>query len=513
MPVVPGPVVGAAGSRSRRARVWDLLRDRLGVDARSLAAFRVSLGLLVIADLALRARTLRAFYTDDGVLPRSAMLAGADPLHWSVHVAFGTVWGQALLFAVAGVFAVALTIGYRTSVATVGSWLLLVSLHNRMPDVLNGGDVLLRLLLFWAMFLPLGARWAVDRRHRDGHPQDPRRTVVSVASAALLLQVVLVYATNAAMKLSGDAWLAGEGLAYAFGLGQFTVLLGDHLGAYPGLLGVLDYVWLAAITGSFLLVLLAGRLRTGYVALLAAMHVGMLLTMRLGLFPLVSVAALLPFLPASVWDRLRLPSRTAGSRPRMAGRRWVAALAAGLPVVTVSAVPPVVARWKARFVAVVPLVFLVLVVLWNLQFLGASAAIGHDVLPDRAEPALDITRTDQYWTMFAPDPRSTDGWLVADGRLENDSRVDAFHGGPVRWDRPPDVSDTYPTARWRKYIVGLWRYDTADRRSFADYLCRTWNDRHETDLVTVTVYFVEQPTRLGTDDEPTERVRLARQYC
>ena len=56
-------------------RAW---RDRLGqvfaADLRSLALLRVALGLIVICDVALRARDLSAFYSDSGVLSRAAYL-------------------------------------------------------------------------------------------------------------------------------------------------------------------------------------------------------------------------------------------------------------------------------------------------------------------------------------------------------------------------------------------------------------------------------------------------------
>lgn len=492
-----------------RNRVARGIRRRFKIDTRALAAFRVSLGLILLSDLALRSRNLRAFYTDYGVLPRTALLESADPLHLSLHVISGEARIQTLLFLIAAGFAVALTIGYRTSVATIGSWLLLLSLHNRMPDVLNGGDFLLRLLLFWAMFLPLGARWAVDSYQNPRRP--PRTHVRSVASAALLLQVVLVYSTNAAFKLSGDVWLRGEGLEYVLSLGQFTILLGDYLGSFPAVLPVLTYLWLGMVLLSFLLIVLPGLWRMGFVFLFIAMHLGMLLTMRIDLFPLISVAGLLPFLPTPFWDAV--VSRSSRYRPVAALDQALQRLAGTLPTITVSGVPVLLSRWKSRSGTVVPLIFLVLVVLWNVQVLGYSEVGGHDVVPEEVEPVVEITRIDQYWNMFGPNPLSTDGWIVAPGQLENGSRIDAFHGGPVRWDRPADVSDTYPTARWRKYLVRLWRYDTADRQHFAEYLCRRWNSHHRTRLDNVSIYFMEQPTLIDADREPIEKVRLENHDC
>ena len=44
------------------------LAARCSVDLRALAAFRIGLGALVIADLIRRSRSLSAFYTDDEAL-------------------------------------------------------------------------------------------------------------------------------------------------------------------------------------------------------------------------------------------------------------------------------------------------------------------------------------------------------------------------------------------------------------------------------------------------------------
>lgn len=488
-------------------RVTGALRRRFAIDTRALAAFRVALGLLLVADLLLRSRDLVAHYTDFGVLPRAALESQfAAPYHFTIHTLSGDAWFQVLMFAVAGAFALALAAGYRTTAVTVVSWLLLISLQNRNPVILNGGDVLLRLLLFWAMFLPLGERWSIDARRADGH----RERVVGVATAALLLQVVIMYAVNAIMKLTGDLWRQGVAIEYVFSLDQFTVFLGNALPNYPRLLYVLDMLWMALLALSICLLLLTGLRRAAFVAMFVGAHVGMLLTMQLGLFPFVAVTALLPFLPGVVWDRLE--SRLA-ARVRASGLgRAVAALDDVLPAATVG-VPPRLARLRRRFTPSVAAMFLVLVVLWNLQPAAVEADVGYDPVPDEADPVVELTRIDQYWNMFAPNPIQTDGWYVVPARLENGSRVDALHGGEVRWDRPPDLADTYPNARWRKYLVNLWRRGYAEHRPYlGDYLCRSWNSQHDTEMVELTLYYMEQPTRLD-GEEPIERVMLHRHQC
>ena len=111
--------------------------------------------------------------------------------------------------------------------------------------------------------------------------------------------------------------------------------------------------------------------------------------------------------------------------------------------------------------------------------------------------------------MFAPEPLRVDGWYVVPARLENGSTVDALHERPVRWAKPANVAATYPNARWRKYLVTLWRPGFASHRQ---HLCRRWNATHRTGVERVDLYYVEQPGRLD-GPEPTERVRLRAHRC
>jgi hypothetical protein len=115
--------------------------------------------------------------------------------------------------------------------------------------------------------------------------------------------------------------------------------------------------------------------------------------------------------------------------------------------------------------------------------------------------------------MFAPEPMRTDGWYVVPARLADESRVDALHGGRVRWTKPDDVAASYPNARWRKYLVNLWRPGFLSYRDhLADHLCRRWNATHETEMVELDLYYVEQPGRLS-GPEPADPVRLEEHRC
>lgn len=472
-----------------RDRLWAGVRRRVAIDTRSLAAFRIAIGLLLIADLLLRSRDLVVFYTDAGVLPRAALAEFAAPWAFSLHALSGAAWYQGLLFVVAGVVAASMALGYRTRAATFLSWVLLVSLQNRNPVVLNGGDVLLRMILLWAVFVPLGQRWSLDARRRDGTGDGLRSHVASFGSAALLAQVVIMYGSNAIFKLYGDLWWRGVAIEYVFSLDQFTILLGDVLANYPLLLHAGALFWMALLLASPLLLGLTGWPRAVLVGLFASAHLGMLLTMQLGLFPLIAVAALLAFLPGEVWEHVDM-----GAGPTGATERDPARLSA-------------LRRRAGQFQSTVVAVLFVLVILSNL------GATGYDTMPDGAEPVVQVTSIDQRWSMFAPNPMQVDGWYVVPGELANGSQVDALHGGQVSWDRPPELAATYPNARWRKYLANLWRgWFHPSQEYLARYLCQEWNEDHATKMERVTLYYMEQPTRLD-GPEPIEKKRLHSHTC
>jgi len=279
-----------------------------GIDVRSLALFRISLAVLIISDLVNRYRDLEAHYTDFGVLPRGPLIEKfMQPSQWSLHLMSGTFTVQAGLFILAGIFAVMLFLGYRTRFATIASWIMLISLHTRNPMVLQGGDVLLRLLLFWSMFLPLGLRYSFDAALNSSSDRPPR-TILSMGSAALLLQVCFVYWFSAALKWH-PIWTEDyTAVYYALSIDQFATPLGHWLLNFPNLLKTLTFLtlYLEAL-GPFLAFFpyLTGPLRSLTVFVFFGFHAGMVLTMELGLFPYISAAAWIVFLPDWFWDKFQ----------------------------------------------------------------------------------------------------------------------------------------------------------------------------------------------------------------
>ena len=288
----------------------ELINQRLlpvfEVDLRTLALFRAALGLVLLCITLLRFQDLRAFYGDDGVMPRDWLIATDSAWRFSLHLVNGTLLFQGLLLGVAALAAFMFMLGWRTRLATILSWLLCVSIHSRNPLVLIGGDYLMVSLLFWSLFLPLGARWSVDAAlSTRAPPQDHRH--LSWAGAGLLLQVVSVYFFSALLKSDPVWWPTGTAVFYALSLESYATSLGHWLLNFPTLLRLLTYyVWWLELLGPILVFspILNKPLRFVVMLMLIAMHLGFLLCLELGHFPLVSLASLTALCGGWVWDAL-----------------------------------------------------------------------------------------------------------------------------------------------------------------------------------------------------------------
>ncbi len=494
------------------------------IDLRSLAVFRMALGILLLADLALRAQDLSAHYTDWGVLPRNILIPHlSDPLPLSVHLVSGSAFGQAIIFLVAGVFALALLVGFRTPLVTCASWLLLLSVQARNPMLLHSGDMLLRMLLFWGMFVPLGARYSLDSLiRRSGADRAPLPTSVrSVGTAALLLQVCLVYWCTAALKSWEGWWDEGSAVYYALSIDQMATPFGLWLLGFPDLLVLLSRVALAL---EYLGPCLAfvpfwtPYFRIGVVGLFFCFHIGLALCLRLELFPYISMVSWLVFVPGLVWDRgwhlLPRRSLTVGQSTSSASGGW-----SRLSLAPDDAPPTPEPLRSSRLAQAVAAFFLAYVMLWNLLGFQATSSWVRPVFPPAVSLVGYLLRLDQYWGMFSPFPFKDDGWLVVPGTLKNGSRVDLWTGQRrVQWEKPVNVLAHYPTERWRKYMEKTrWRKEGREIAldAYARYVCRDWNARHRGPgrLETFRIFYMEETTLPDYQHVPPEKKLLGEYAC
>jgi hypothetical protein len=506
-------------------RSW--LLAPFALDLRSLAAFRMALAALVLWDTFARALLLRDHYADAGILPRMARIANFDlsltgdyQYWWSLHMMSGEPWGIGLLLALQAAAALCLLVGYRTRLAVIAAFVLVVSIQVRNPLILDGGDDLIKCLLFWSIFIPLGGLWSIDaaltlRRQREdditwetealgeagaigsesarsGRPATrpakatpPHHAVLSLGTAALIVQIASVYLFSAVMK-TGEEWYPDYTASYyAMHLDMFATSLGVWLRDQHTLLYGLTFAtyWLEWIV-PFLLFSPVKNAWCRMVGVLTfwAFHLGTILTLDIGLFPFVGMCAWIALLPGSFWDAWpgRLVMRVGAAvfgwlTRRLPGEyRWGAVRGVDRWFPSPETPTAHLNRAAKVFVAVM----LVYVFLWNLRETNANYWEPR-VLPNSLTWIGRLTHMDQSWGMFGRPPHS-DGWFVMVGTLNDGTRVNLWDPGqPVTFARPTLVSRTLKGQRWRKYFSNIYLAQYANYREyFCEFLMQRWNDFH-----------------------------------
>ncbi|MFK7897733.1 MAG: HTTM domain-containing protein [Myxococcota bacterium] len=435
------------------------------MDLRSLAAFRAGVALLLLLNLLLRARDLSDFYTDAGVIPRESLAAfrqsGITP--WSLYSLSGDMPWVAFLFLVSAATAIVLGLGWRTQASTALSWILLISLEHRNPLVLTGGDLLLQLLLFWSIFLPLGEVWSIDaRRLRPSTAGSIPRSVFSVASAALLVQVAIIYPVAALFKWREPIWRSLEAFGAAMQVDGVATAFGEALAAVPDLAPVISgatLVFEAFAWGIAFCPWQTARFRIAAVAIFSLFHLlGPGATMRLGYFPLVMVVAWVPFLPALFWERCL---GFAAGRSASAALEDSDLLEAGS------------IRAPASVNAVVAALLLIVGIHLGhyLGWVDRSGVFASQIV----RPVVALLGLEQRWSLWSLPP--TNRYFLITAQTEAGLDLDVRQGGAeVDWNAPPRRSRN---SIWWKLELGLSSPSKARLRGiYGCYWLRVWRREH-----------------------------------
>jgi hypothetical protein len=218
---------------------------------------------------------------------------------------------------------------------------------------------------------------------------------------------------------------------------------------------------------------------------------GLGLGLWLNLFPFITGAGLLPFVPPGVWDWLAQRLRPLGVRtgpPPPGGPRRIA----------------------AGLVHAVVLALLAVVVWINVR--SVSPELPWPPALARVATFLDL---DQRWTMYAPSPRHIDASFEHRGRLVNGAAVDLDRtpGGPG-W---TEVERAWRDYRFLYFLQKLaaprWQVPLA---AYERWLCRKWNDGRGdgTRLLSLDVILVVEPIAVGDEPKrPIERHQMGSMLC
>jgi uncharacterized membrane protein YphA (DoxX/SURF4 family) len=282
------------------------------VETSTLALFRIAVGLVVLSWTLALAPSLYAFYSRDGILPTYPDYEGTlawGLLEWFPGNAAVTILYFALLLA-----SICVLVGFATRIATLIVFVCMVSFAHRNPWVLNSGDLLVQLLVFYLLLAPAGDGLSVDRwLKRDRQFWEfSRRSIWPLR--LVQVQVSILYITAVWDKVRGSTWNDGTAVSYALRIGDLERF--PVPGFVTDSLILANLMTFGTLAIEFALAILVwNRVLRPWVLLLGVLlHLGIDYGVRVGFFSWAVFVAYVAFIPPE-----RARAFILGTRDRLAG--------------------------------------------------------------------------------------------------------------------------------------------------------------------------------------------------
>ena len=463
-------------------RFYIRLRNLYGLDARALSLMRVAIALVLLLDLCIRSSSLTEHYTELGVLPFNALeLSFWKAGYFSLFQFCDTYTFALIVFILTGIVYFFLLVGYKTRLFTLLSWFLLTSLQNRNTLVLQGGDDLLRLILFLGIFLPWGNFYSIDSRMLRQAQHDKKIKVLSVATLGYVILLFSVYFFTGLLK-SGAEWNSeGTALYYALSLDQMTWPLGKMLLSYTRILKILTVVvrWFEMLAPFLLFIPFKNaKFRLLFIIGVALLQIGISLTMFVGLFYLIALVILIGLLPVDLMDwfdgkikrkeRISLREQSKSLLSKISSNYYFNVI-------------------KNSFLCFC----IALCMLWNIGTVSGSGL----AVSDSFFTFGYGLRFNQNWGMFAPTVFKDDGWYVMEGIAKDSLHIDINrNGSQADYTKPASVLAYIKDDRWRKYYENyLFTYNDFIRPYLCTYLIKDWNTNHpDEEIISLQIIYMKE---------------------
>lgn len=450
---------------------------------------RIGVGIILLVDLFIRSLSVKAFFTDEGVLPVEILKNyNWNPYYFSFHALNGDLWWQIILFILNALCIVLLIKGYRTRLFTFICWVFLTSLQNRNPFILQGGDDLLRLILLWGIFLPWGERYNGKENSYYGN------SYFSFANLGYMLLVCSVYFFSALLKTHAEWHSDGTALYYALSLEQLRLPLGSLLYQFPLMMNVLTrLVYYLELIAPILIILpfVNYRIRLVGVASIALLHIGIACTLYVGLFYIIGIVTLIGLLPETVMDAFEAKYKL---------------VTLNIKEQTIRASSFIIETFLALKNG-----FIILIICYCLMLNLGNVKKFPYVLDPQLIKLGNILRLEQSWGMFSPSVYKDDGFYIYSGYTVAGKYIDIKRNGqPINFSKPANIVSEFESDRWRKFGENyLFNNNNYMRPYFCKYLLNNWNKKHpENHISDLTILFMKEESLPDYKTKPLEKSAL-----
>lgn len=272
------------------------------IDARQYALLRILFGGLSAVYFVELWPYLPTQFSADGWLGTIGQIESFNGGSWSLFfIDFGK-HSLPMAYGIAGVgilSSLLLTVGWRSRLSALITWLVWVSLWNRNPLILDGDDAVLKLMCFYLLLAPCGSAWSVAAYQGGGTRQVPVWPL-----RLIQFQIALIYFVSGWVKLHSPEWEDGAVLQYVLIHPHYSRWDGRPLLDYEVIRDFLDILadsirWWEVLF-PFLLLNRITRMPCLWVGVF--FHLGLFMTMNLRWFPWVMLALYPALIPTETFQ-------------------------------------------------------------------------------------------------------------------------------------------------------------------------------------------------------------------
>lgn len=456
--------------------LFAFIKKVFSLHTRSLSWLRIWLWVLLLFDLIRRTVYFDALILETGLVPFDLMYDhNTEAAFWSVYMFLKAQRRTILMFVVHWIVVICFIAGWKTKEMSILVRIFSASLYGRNSLVINGGDTLMRVILFWCMFLPLGEHYSIDAKQKTGKREGTQwDTIWNIATIGFIVQLLSVYVFTFLMKTDPIWTEEFTAIYYALSLDAFRTTLGDRLYTMPNMM-----YWLTALVyifewyGALLLFVpwCNHQRRKVSIILFIAFHLWLMSTMHLGPFPFIAIVCRL-----ALWPSGSEPSKRYGNNNVLLNGFLVTVIALSM--------------------------------CWNIRTLDFD--YHQKRFPRTVNNIVFALRIEQSWSMFAPYPFKDDGWYTFTATDDKGiKRIINKELPGISYDEKGLPDRSYTSEIRNKYYSNMRskKYSYV-RMPFLNYACKTIPG-----ISHIRMDFVREYTLPNYEYKPHETVRLATITC
>lgn len=283
------------------------------VDPLPLSMTRVGVGLLWLVWLMVTAPNWQRFYAQDGMLSLSEpdLNSRRSISHFNLielteqWIPVASWWWIGLALAIT------VAVGFKTRIATVGLLLFAMSIIRRNNYIVNGEELVLRMLLLYGCFSPWGERMSLDRWLKKATKENlPSEEILPLVWSWRMMQInfLLIYMISLPYKFAQDIdWFTGDALHWTIASDMWWTRnwMADITLSFNGVIRKLMTWGTVLLEGTFPICVCFRRTRVPSTLAMMSLHFGIAYCIPgVTLFTLSMIVGSAMFLPGEFYKNL-----------------------------------------------------------------------------------------------------------------------------------------------------------------------------------------------------------------